>query len=128
LVLGIVVGSGDVDVVYVATTNDRHRLDAAACIDVGVPVLVEKPFAMTTLQAEPVLASARDRGVFVMEAMWMRLQPGFLEVQRRLAAGQLGRPRLMTSHFGMSKEMDPTRRWFSVEQGAGHSWTSASIR
>lgn len=114
-----VLEGGDVDVVYVATTNDRHHLDAMACVEAGVPVLVEKPFALDLARVDGVLAAAGARDVFVMEAMWMRLQPGFLAVQERIAAGAIGVPTLLTGHFGISRPVDPTRRWFSADLGGG---------
>ncbi len=109
----------DVDVVYVATTNDRHHLDAMACIEAGVPVLVEKPFALDLARAEGILEAAAAHGVFVMEAMWMRLQPGFLAVEQRIAAGAIGPPTTLTAHFGISLEVDPARRWFAPDLGGG---------
>jgi predicted dehydrogenase len=107
------------DVVYVATTNDRHHRDALACIEAGIPVLVEKPFALDLPRAEAVLAAARERGVFVMEAMWMLLQPAFAEARRRVEAGELGDVRLLTADFGVRLNDDPSRRWYAREQGGG---------
>lgn len=109
----------DVDVVYVATTNDRHQADAMACIEAGVPALVEKPFTLDLEQAEAVAAAARTAGVFVMEAMWMRFQPAFIEVERRVAAGLVGEPLLAQADFGIAALPDSGRRWFARELGGG---------
>lgn len=109
----------DVDVVYVATTNDRHHLDAMAAVAAGVPALVEKPFTMDLEQAEAVAAAARTAGVFVMEAMWMRFQPSFVEVERRVAEGQIGEPLLAQADFGIAALPDSGRRWFARELGGG---------
>jgi predicted dehydrogenase len=111
--------AGGIDVAYVATTNDRHREDAIACLEAGVPVLLEKPFALSAAQAEQVVAVARRAGVFLMEAMWMRFQPGMLELERRIAAGEIGELRSVTVDFGIVAESDPTRRWFDRAQGGG---------
>ncbi len=111
--------AGGFDVVYVATTNDRHRDDAIACLEAGVPVLLEKPFALSTAQAEEVVGVARRTGVFLMEAMWMRFQPGMLELERRIPAGEIGELRSVTIDFGIVAEPDPTRRWFDRAQGGG---------
>jgi predicted dehydrogenase len=111
--------AGEIDAAYVATTNDRHREDAIACLEAGVPVLLEKPFALSTAQAEDVVAVARRTGVFLMEAMWMRFQPGLLELERRIAAGEIGDLRSITVDFGIVAEPDPARRWFDRAQGGG---------
>jgi predicted dehydrogenase len=108
-----------VDVVYVATTNERHHLDVRACIDAGLPVLAEKPFALDVAKTSALIAAARAADVFVMEAMWMRMQPAFLELERRVAAGDVGTPKLVTADFGINAHPDPSRRWFSREQGGG---------
>jgi predicted dehydrogenase len=109
----------DLDVVYIGTTNERHHGDLLAGIEAGVPVLCEKPFTLDLPQAEEVVAAARRRELFVMEAMWMRFQPAFLEVERRVAAGQIGEPILAQADFGIAAEPDPTRRWFDRAQGGG---------
>lgn len=112
-------GDPDVEVVYVATTNERHRDDVRACVEAGLPVLAEKPFALDLADTRAVLEFARERGVFVMEAMWMKLQPGFIDLQRRIAAGEIGPPRLVQADFGFPADSDTGRRWFSRELGGG---------
>ena len=111
--------AADLDAVYVATTNDRHHADALACIRAGIPVLVEKPFALDLAQAEDIVAAARAAGVFAMEAMWMRFQPVFAELERLVAAGRIGEPRLAHVDFGVLLEPAPARRWFARELGGG---------
>lgn len=112
------VADDDLDVVYIGTTNDRHHADLLACIEAGHPVLAEKPFTLNLRQAEEVVAAARAAGVFVMEAMWMRFQPAFMEVERRVAAGQIGQPRLVQADFGFPAA-DPTGRLFTAALGGG---------
>lgn len=109
----------DLDAVYVATTNDRHHADALACLDAGTPVLLEKPFALNLAQAREVIDAARSRGVFLMEAMWMRYQPAFLEVERRIEAGEIGTPQLVQADLGFPAATDPTGRLFTPDLGGG---------
>lgn len=109
----------DVDVVYVATTNDRHHDDALACIAADRPVLVEKPFCLNLAQAREVVERARARQVFLMEAMWMRFQPAFLEVERRIADGQIGPPQLVQADLGFRADSDPSGRLFTARLGGG---------
>jgi predicted dehydrogenase len=109
----------DLDVVYVGTTNDLHHAHVLDAIEAGLPVLCEKPFTLDLPQAQEVVEAARTAGVFVMEAMWMRFQPAFLEVERRVAAGQIGEPLLVQADFGIAAHADPARRWFARAQGGG---------
>ncbi len=109
----------EVDVVYVATTNERHHLDAAACIAAGVPALVEKPFAMDATTAGQVLRAAGEAGVFVAEAMWMRLQPAYRRLREEIDAGTIGEPGLVEAAFGVLLDEGPDRRWRSAQLGGG---------
>jgi predicted dehydrogenase len=109
----------DLDVVYVATTNERHHTDAIACLEAGVPVLLEKPFALSQAQGDEIVAVARRSGTFLMEAMWMRFQPGMLELERQIELGRIGPPRMVTADFGIAAPSDPDRRWFDLSQGGG---------
>ena len=38
-------------------------------------MLVEKPLTATPAEAEELIALARERGLFCMEAVWMRTNP-----------------------------------------------------
>jgi predicted dehydrogenase len=109
----------DIEVVYVATTNERHHLDAHACIAAGVPALVEKPFAVHTPAARAVVDAARAAGVFVAEAMWTRLQPATRRLREELAAGVIGEPTGFQASFGVVLNNDPSRRWHSADLGGG---------
>ena len=112
-------GAHDLDVVYVATTNDRHAEDAMVGVDAGVAVLVEKPFTLDLASTEAVLTRAETAGVLVVEAMWMRMQPAFLALEQRLAAGDIGPPSLVTASFGVVLPTDPDRRWYAPTLGGG---------
>ena len=67
-----------VDVVYIATPHPQHHAIALAAIAAGKAALVEKTFTATVAGAEQVIAAARQRQVFVMEAMWTRFQPAIV--------------------------------------------------
>lgn len=109
----------DVEVVYVATTNERHHLDAHACVAAGIPALVEKPFALDATTARAVFEAAARAEVFIAEAMWMRLQPAITRPHAELAAGTIGPPAAFHASFGVLLDPDPTRRWRSAELGGG---------
>lgn len=108
-----------VEAIYIASTNDRHHPDALACIEAGKAVLCEKPFALTRAQAMEMVAGARARGVFLMEAMWMRFQPAVFKLLELITAGTIGRVDLVNAGFSIPVPTDPSRRWFSAELGGG---------
>src|ERR1035437_898289 len=75
------VARDDIDAIYVATTHNNHHEPAILAIRAGKNVLVEKPFAQNSAQAELILAAAEEAGVFVMEAMWTRHLPHMYEMR-----------------------------------------------
>ncbi|RRC96243.1 Gfo/Idh/MocA family protein [Schaalia canis] len=85
------VADPQVDAIYVATIHPMHAEHALLAIEAGKPVLVEKAFTMTAAQARRVFDAARERGVFVMEAMWTRHLPHQRVLRQILANGALGR-------------------------------------
>lgn len=59
-----------VEGVYVATTHDVHGYYTRLAVSLGVPVLCEKPFTVNANEAREVFGAAREKGVYVSEAMW----------------------------------------------------------
>ena len=109
----------DVDVVYVATPNSFHRESCLLCLEAGKAVLCEKPFALNAAQAEEVIREARRRGLFLMEAMWMRFLPVMSVVRGWVADGSVGQVRMVTADFGFRTEFNPQGRLFDLQLGGG---------
>ena len=109
----------EVDVVYVSTPHPMHHPDAMLALRAGKPVLVEKPFTMNAAEAEEIVATARERGLFAMEAMWARFLPHIREIRRLLAEGVLGD--IVTVHADHAQwfEEDPEFRLFAPGLGGG---------
>lgn len=59
-----------VEGVYVATTHDMHGYFTKLSVELGVPVLCEKPFTVNEKEAREVFSLAREKNVYVSEAMW----------------------------------------------------------
>lgn len=95
-----VVADERVDVVYVASPHSHHRDHALLAIKAGKPVLVEKAFARNRTEADAVMAAARQAGVFVMEAMWMRFLPQMHALREVLAAGTIGKVTSLSATLG----------------------------
>jgi predicted dehydrogenase len=82
-------------------------------------VLVEKPFTMNAAEAEELVAEARERGLFLMEAMWARFLPHMREVQRLLAEGALGEIVTVNADHSQWFVEDRAHRLFAPELGGG---------
>jgi predicted dehydrogenase len=109
----------EVDVVYVATPHPFHEANAALCLEAGKHVLCEKPMTVNAAQAEGLIALARDRDLFLMEAMWTRFFPLMERVRSLISSGTIGEPRLLDVDFGFRAPFDPTQRLFNPDLGGG---------
>lgn len=79
-----------IDVVYVCNTQNAHLETALAVIAAGKNLLLEKPFTLNARQAAQIVAAAKAKEVFVMEAMWTRFLPNHVRLFEILAAGTIG--------------------------------------
>jgi predicted dehydrogenase len=106
-----------IDAVYLATPFATHHRLARAALEAGKHVLVEKPMARTAAEVEALFALAADRGRFLMEAMWMKFNPGFREVLRLVGEGRIGEPRSVRAGFGVPFPGDRTGSRWDPERG-----------
>lgn len=91
------VNDESVDLVYVATPHSHHYAHTRLAIASGKPCLVEKAFTANAREAEEILAMAREKGVFVTEAIWTRYMPLSMKVKEVMESGVIGRPRVLTA-------------------------------
>jgi len=109
----------DVDVVYVATPHSRHEADTIELLRAGKHVLCEKPFALNARQAARMAEEARNRGLFLMEAIWSRFLPAYRSLVEVIGEGRIGEPLLVEADFGFRRPVDPAHRHFAAELGGG---------
>ena len=114
-----IIADDEVDVLYVATPHPQHHEVALAGIEAGKALLVEKTFTATVAGAEEVIAAARARKVFVMEAMWTRFQPAIVAARRLVDEGTIGEVRQVQADLGVDRPYDPKHRLFDPAQGGG---------
>ncbi|MEU3251784.1 Gfo/Idh/MocA family oxidoreductase [Streptomyces sp. NPDC006997] len=109
----------EVDVVYVATPHAAHRAAAGMCLEAGRAVLCEKPFTLNVREAAELVALARRRGVFLMEAMWMYCNPHLRRLKALVDDGAIGEVRTVQADFGLAGPFPPAHRLRDPAQGGG---------
>jgi len=82
-------------------------------------VLCEKPFAINAGEAQTMIAAARERGLFLMEAMWTRFLPHIVRLRELLAAEAIGEVRMLQADFGFRTSFNPQGRLFDPALGGG---------
>ena len=113
------VADPDVDVVYVATPHALHKENVLMAFEAGKPVLCEKALTLNARDAEELVAVAREKGLFFMEAMWMRCNPVVRRLQQLTASGALGRIQQVRADLGFVVDKPETDRMFAPELGGG---------
>ena len=108
-----------VDVVYVATPHPFHHANARLALEHEKPVLVEKAFTMTADEARDLVALAREKKLFLMEAMWTRFLPDVVAIRQLIAEGALGELVSVSADHGQWFEKDPSFRLFDPNLGGG---------
>ena len=88
----------NVDIVYIGTPHPAHHRDVKMCLEAGKHVLNEKAFTMNAGEAEDIINLARQKKLFLMEAMWTRFFPIQVRVREILAAGLLGELKGLVIH------------------------------
>ena len=97
----------DVDLVYVGTPHSHHFDVTKEALLAGKPCLVEKAFMANYRQAKEIVDLARERKVFLAEAIWTRYQPVVGMVRQLMKDGRIGIPRLLTATLGYSMGEKP---------------------
>lgn len=92
--------SDEIDLVYIATPNTYHYEHAILCIKEYKNILVEKPFAMSKAEADSIFFEAKNRGIFVAEAMWTSYQPLHLKALEWIEKGRIGAVKYVSANLG----------------------------
>ena len=107
----------DVQLVYVAVPHSCHFAVTRDAILAGKPCLVEKSFMLNATEAAAILALAREKGVFVAEAIWPRYMP-VREIGRELiASGIIGQPKM--ANAVLAYNVSDKERILKPELGGG---------
>lgn len=94
------VKDGKVDLIYVATPHSEHFENVKLCLNAGKPVLCEKAFTVNAAQAQELISLAKEKQVFLAEAMWVRYMPMLTTIREVIGSGIIGEPKALTANLG----------------------------
>lgn len=89
-----------VDVVHVATSEDRHRDPVIAALHARKHVLLEKPFATTLDDCNVMTEAAQSSGCVLMVGHLLRFDPRYMVLRDEVAAGHVGKIVYMQARRG----------------------------
>ena len=110
------------DLVVVATSNDAHASTAMAAIERGIAVVVDKPLAVSSAEAQAVVTAARRAGVMLTVFQNRRWDSDQLTLRALLDQEALGRVLRFESRFERWRpepEPDAWRERAAPEAGGG---------
>jgi predicted dehydrogenase/acetyltransferase-like isoleucine patch superfamily enzyme len=86
-----VLADGTIDAVVIATPAASHADLAGQALRAGKHVLVEKPLALRSTDAEELIAMAAGGGQVLMVGHLLQYHPAFLRLRELIDSGRLGR-------------------------------------
>lgn len=111
--------SVELDAVYIATTHNFHMENLRLCLEHGKHVLCEKPMVLTAADAREVFATAAERGLFCMEAMWSNFLPQVQRAKEWIGSGRIGDIQSVSAVIGFNGGGSPESRLYSPALAGG---------
>ena len=113
------IGGGSVAGVIVASPDATHVEFALACLEAGVPALIEKPLATDPADARRVADAETEAGLLSLGFM-RRFDPQHLVLRRAIVDGTIGRPTLLRSVHRNPTPPPALTTWLVVTGSAIH--------
>ena len=105
------------DIVDVCSPTSTHPEYVRAAVDAGVPVVCEKPLALTVAEAEALVDYVAASGVNVYPAHVVRWFPEYAAARERILDGSLGD--IAVARFVRSGEYPSWGGWFGDDAVSG---------
>ncbi|KDO29325.1 hypothetical protein SPRG_05860 [Saprolegnia parasitica CBS 223.65] len=108
-----------VDVIYVGTLHTLHHPHTLLALRHNKHVLVEKPMSMNQREADEMVALAKEKDLFLMEAMWTRFFPAVRHARQLLSENVLGAVHAVKADMGFAFPANADRIWKRSLGGGG---------
>ncbi|KAF2744473.1 NAD(P)-binding protein [Sporormia fimetaria CBS 119925] len=95
-----------IDIIYISTPHSHHYSHARLALSAGKHVLCEKPITVNAKQTEALVELAREKGVFLMEAVWTRCFPVSREVVGMVREGKVGEVKRVWADLSYWKDVE----------------------
>ena len=89
----------EVQLVYITTPHSLHYEQMLLCLEYGKNVICEKAFTLNADQARKVFAKAKEKGLYVAEAIWTRYMPSRKIIQDIIDSGIIGKLNVVTANL-----------------------------
>jgi predicted dehydrogenase len=110
---------GDVDGALIATPNDTHCRLAVECLELGLPVLIEKPLATTIADGQAIVDAARRHSITAAVGYCTRFWENVRILGELLESKYFGAVRRFAYQLGMSDWAPPLTLYSFNRTAAG---------
>jgi predicted dehydrogenase len=114
-----IVADSEIDVIYIATTHNFHFDQAMLALAHGKHVLCEKAFTINAHQAQKLIERAKQKKLFLMEAMWTRFLPCTIKILELVETKIVGDVVHFQADLCKKFPKDPDDRFFNPNLGGG---------
>ncbi len=103
------------DLIAIATQSGAHAEIALDCIRAGIPVIIEKPIALSMQDARKIVALSEELGVLVCACHQNRFNIAIQQTRRALEAGRFGK----LSHGSVTVRWNRQRDYYAQDDWRG---------
>ncbi|XP_066598077.1 trans-1,2-dihydrobenzene-1,2-diol dehydrogenase-like [Prorops nasuta] len=107
----------DIEIVYIGNLNPQHFEVVKMMLNSGKHVLCEKPMTMNYKQTSELIKIAKEKKLFLMEAIWSRCFPTYDIIKREIESGNIGDVHQVIASFGFA--MTEVQRLNQKKLGGG---------
>lgn len=101
----------DVELVVISVPNTYHYSLAKEALDHGKHVVVEKPFTITTAEADELVELAKSKGLFITTYHNRRFDSDYKTIKKVIESNELGRIVEYESHFDRFRNFQRENAW-----------------
>lgn len=109
----------NIDVVYISTPNNMHYENALMALNNDKNVLLEKPFTTNPNDAKKLYDLAKEKGLFIMEALWIRFLPLYKKLKKLLKSNIIGNVKDVSVSYGFDTNPERKKRKFDSNLAGG---------
>lgn len=100
------------ELVAVCTESGKHAQIALDCINAGCNVIIEKPIALSILDADAIIAAAKEKGVIVCVSHQNRFNKSIQKIRTAVDKGRFGKMFYGTAHIRWARDWEYYSRAF----------------
>lgn len=113
------VSDSEIDVIYIGTPHNLHVENALLALNHNKHVLCEKPLGVNLKEATILIEKAKEKNLFLMEALWSRFLPNIIKTKELIDSGEIGDVKLLTASFSILSDNGPEHRHYNIDLCGG---------